>query len=62
MLRGKTLEEIVNSWSGELEERTRDFTDIAGEVREWDRVLRENGEKVCSFVSVQEERQLTVLF
>lgn len=46
MLRGKTLEEIVNSWSSELEERTRDFTDIAGEVREWDRVLRENGEQV----------------
>ena len=46
MLRGKTLEEIVNSWSTELEERTRDFSDIAGEVREWDRVLRENGEQV----------------
>lgn len=46
MLRGKTLEEIVNSWSSELEERTRDFSDIASEVREWDQVLRENGEQV----------------
>lgn len=47
MLKGKTLEEIVNNWSNELEERTRDFSEIAGEVREWDRVLRENGEQVC---------------
>lgn len=46
MLRGKTLEDIVNSWSAELEERTRDFSEIAGEVREWDTVLRSNGEQV----------------
>ena len=46
MLRGKTLDEIVNNWSAELDERTRDFADLAGEVREWDRVLRQNGEKV----------------
>ena len=45
-LRGKSLDEIVNTWSGELEERTRDFVEIAGEVREWDRVLRKNGEQV----------------
>ena len=46
MLRGKTLDEIVNAWSVELDERARDFVDVAGEVREWDRVLRENGEQV----------------
>ena len=46
LLKGKTLEDIVNNWSNELEERTRDFSEIAGEVREWDRVLRENGEQV----------------
>lgn len=46
MLRGKTLDEIVSGWSNELEERTRDFADVAGDVREWDRVLRENGEQV----------------
>lgn len=48
LLKGKTLEEIVNGWSAELEERTRDFGEIAGEVREWDRVLRDNGEKISS--------------
>ena len=46
LLRGKTLDEIVNAWSVELDERARDFVDVAGEVREWDRVLRENGEQV----------------
>jgi len=46
MLRGKTLDEIVTGWSNELEERTRDFSEVAGDVREWDRVLRENGEQV----------------
>lgn len=48
LLRGKTLDEIVNAWSVELDERARDFVDVAGEVREWDRVLRENGEQVRS--------------
>lgn len=48
LLRGKTLDEIVNAWSVELDERTRDFVDVAGEVREWDRVLRENGEQVSA--------------
>lgn len=46
MLKGKTLEEIVNAWSGELEARTREFMSVAGEVREWDAVLRENAEQV----------------
>ena len=40
------MDEIVSGWSNELEERTRDFADVAGDVREWDRVLRENGEQV----------------
>lgn len=44
------MEEIVNNWSAELEERTKDFMDISGEVREWDRVLRENGEQVCRYL------------
>lgn len=40
------MDEIVNGWSNELEERTRDFADVAGDVREWDRVLRDNGEQI----------------
>lgn len=46
LLRGKTLDEIVTTWQHELDDRTKDFADVAGEVREWDRVLRENGEQI----------------
>lgn len=41
-----TLEDIVNRWSGELDERVRDFTHLAGEVKAWDSVLLSNGEEI----------------
>jgi nuclear pore complex protein Nup62 len=47
MLRGKTIEEIVNRWSTELETHVRDFNKFAGEVAVWDRALIENGNNVC---------------
>ena len=50
-LRGKSLDEIVNTWSGELEERTKDFGELASEVREWDNVLRKNGDQVSVILS-----------
>lgn len=40
------MDEIVTGWSNELEERTREFGDVAADVREWDRVLRDNGEQI----------------
>ncbi|KAG5219911.1 FG-nucleoporin nsp [Salix suchowensis] len=43
MLRGKTIEEIVNRWSNELETHVRDFNRFAGEIAVWDRALIENG-------------------
>lgn len=46
MLRGKTIEEIVNRWSSELETHVREFTKFAGEVAVWDRALIENGNNV----------------
>lgn len=46
LLRGKTLDEIVMTWQHELDDRTKEFGDVAGEVREWDRVLRANGEQI----------------
>jgi nuclear pore complex protein Nup62 len=46
MLKGKTMEEIVNRWSSDLETQTREFTRIAGEVSVWDRMLVENGAQV----------------
>ena len=47
MLRGKTIEEIVNRWSSELETHVREFNKFAGEVSVWDRALIENGNNVC---------------
>ncbi len=46
MLRGKTIEEIVNRWSTELETHVREFNKFAGEVAVWDRALIENGNNV----------------
>ena len=46
MLRGKTLEEIVNRWTTELEANVREFNKFAAEVAVWDRALIENGNNV----------------
>lgn len=46
MLRGKTIEEIVNRWTSELETHVKDFTKFAGEVAVWDRALVENSNHV----------------
>lgn len=47
MLRGKSLEEIINTWTLELEANTRDFHKFAAEISVWDRALIENGNNVC---------------
>jgi hypothetical protein len=46
MLRGKTIEEIVNKWSSELETHVKEFSRLAGEVTVWDRALIDNGNTV----------------
>ncbi len=48
MLRGKTIEEIVNKWSTEFETQVREFNKFASEVAVWDRSLIENGNNVSS--------------
>jgi nuclear pore complex protein Nup62 len=45
-LRGKTIEDIVNKWSTELEVHVREFNKFAGEVAVWDRALIENSNSV----------------
>ncbi|CAL1701442.1 unnamed protein product [Somion occarium] len=52
MLRGKTIEEIVNRWSSELETHVREFNKFAGEVAVWDRALIENGNNLAALYSV----------
>lgn len=46
MLRGKTLEEIINKWTTDLEGNVREFDKFAAEVAAWDRALIENGNNV----------------
>lgn len=47
MLRGKTVEDIVNRWSADLETQARAFSQFASEVAVWDRALIENGNYAC---------------
>lgn len=42
MLRGKSIEEIVNRWAMDLEGHVREFNKFAGEIAVWDRALIEN--------------------
>ena len=52
MLRGKTIEEIVNKWSSDLENYVQDFNRIAAEIAVWDRTLVDNGNTVsCTKVT-----------
>ena len=46
MLRGKTIEDIVNKWSSDLEVQVKEFSKFATEVAVWDRALIENGNSV----------------
>lgn len=46
LLKGKTLEDIVNGWSSSLDERVREFTNLAAEVKAWDSVLIQNGDEI----------------
>jgi len=46
MLRGKTVEEIMNKWSSYLEVQVKEFSKFATEVAVWDLALIENGNTV----------------
>jgi len=47
LLRGKTLEDVVDGWTKELDGSVKEFVRQAGEVREWDKVLVRTGSQVC---------------
>lgn len=61
VLKGKTIEEIVNKWSSELENQVREFNKFAAEVAVWDRALMENGNNLAALYShvVAVEREQT---
>jgi nuclear pore complex protein Nup62 len=46
VLRGKSIEEIVNRWSSDLETHVRQFNKSATEIAVWDRELIQNGNNV----------------
>ena len=60
MLRGKTVEDIVNRWTSELETHTREFSQFASEVGVWDRTLIENGNYVCQPSFPPSQRLLSI--
>lgn len=45
----RQLEEQINKWMLELEEQEKAFLQQATQVNAWDRLLLDNGEKVCLF-------------
>ncbi|KAI9513181.1 Nsp1-like C-terminal region-domain-containing protein [Russula earlei] len=51
MLKGKSIEEIINRWSNELEAHVREFNKFATEVAVWDRSLIENGNNLAALYS-----------
>ncbi|KAG8218777.1 Nsp1-like C-terminal region-domain-containing protein [Butyriboletus roseoflavus] len=48
VLKGKTIEEIVNKWTADLDTHVREFNKYAGEVAVWDRALMENGNNLAA--------------
>ncbi|KIK65391.1 hypothetical protein GYMLUDRAFT_239927 [Collybiopsis luxurians FD-317 M1] len=63
VLRGKTIEEIVNKWSNELETHVKEFNRFAAEVSMWDRALIENSKSLAilySHVQAAEREQAEV--
>ncbi|GJE84456.1 hypothetical protein PsYK624_005320 [Phanerochaete sordida] len=48
ILRGKTIEEIVNKWTADLEEHVKSFGKFATEVAVWDRALIDSGNNLSA--------------
>ena len=45
-MKNKTMEEIINKWTGELDRCSEQFKAQANDIRRWDAILVENGDKV----------------
>jgi len=43
----RQLEDFINKWTLELEEQEKIFLEQATQVNAWDRLLIDNGDKVC---------------
>jgi hypothetical protein len=45
-MKNKTMEEIISKWTGELDRCGEQFKLQANDIRRWDAILVENGDKV----------------
>ncbi|KAG8936159.1 FG-nucleoporin nsp1 [Tulasnella sp. 418] len=48
VLKGKTIEDIINGWNTDLEASAREFSRYANEVSAWDRTLIDNGNQIAN--------------
>lgn len=46
------MEEIINKWTGELDRCSEEFKTQATDIRSWDAILVENGDKVTPNLTI----------
>jgi hypothetical protein len=51
-MKNKTMEEIINKWTGELDRCSEEFKTQATDIRSWDAILVENGDKVTPNLTI----------
>ncbi|KIY52338.1 hypothetical protein FISHEDRAFT_35401, partial [Fistulina hepatica ATCC 64428] len=51
VLRGKTIEEIVNRWTADLDAQVKEFNKFATEIAVWDRAIMENGNNLSGIAN-----------
>ncbi|KAG9005739.1 FG-nucleoporin nsp1 [Tulasnella sp. JGI-2019a] len=59
VLKGKTMEEIVNQWNVDLESQVKEFQRLAGEVEVWDRVLNDNAKQISNVYAMVLQAETT---
>ncbi|KAG4302002.1 hypothetical protein PCANB_002063 [Pneumocystis canis] len=60
-LKNKTIEDIINKWTSDLDNYSRQFTQQATEVSKWDRLLIESGDKISKLYADTIEAEQTQL-
>jgi len=53
------MEEIINRWTSDLEKYKAEFVQQAGDIKKWDNILIENGEKITNLFSETLEAEKT---
>ncbi|KAG4306383.1 hypothetical protein PORY_000371 [Pneumocystis oryctolagi] len=60
-LKNKTIDDIINKWTSDLETYSRQFNQQAAEVSKWDRLLIESGDKISKLYADTIEAEQTQL-